>query len=396
MRLLYVAPYIPSRLRPRPYNLIRHLLLRGHHVTAAVLDARPVHGETIQDVIDLGVEVCLVHQPRLSAITRSILSLPSSLPLQVAFCQSPALLKRVRRLLASDHFDVLHVEHIRAASIGLAVHGIPRLFDSVDCMSLLWDRAAATETGLDAVLARLEAPRVRQYEATVLHAFDGTIVSSSVDARALQRIAPGAAPIVVPNAVDVDYFGQTHWQPIQDRLVFSGKMRYHANAHAAVEFCETVLPIIRRHRPAVSLDIVGASPPTSVQRLARLDGVAVTGYVHDIRPYLARASVAICPVVVAAGTQFKILEAMSAGVPVVAYRAAAESLSMQRSYDLLVAETPFEFAMAVIQILQDRDLSQRLHAEGKRRTRSDFTWTAATGILEDVYRELAAATASAF
>ena len=43
----------------------------------------------------------------------------------------------------------------------------------------------------------------------------------------------------------------------------------------------------------------------------------VTGTVPDVRPYLARASVAVAPFRVARGVQNKILEAMAMGLPVV-------------------------------------------------------------------------------
>ena len=54
MRILYVAPYLPSLLRIRPLNFIRQIVVRGHEVEALILGARPADGEASQQLEALG------------------------------------------------------------------------------------------------------------------------------------------------------------------------------------------------------------------------------------------------------------------------------------------------------------------------------------------------------
>ena len=100
-------------------------------------------------------------------------------------------------------------------------------------------------------------------------------------------------------------------------VIFTGKMSYHANVAGALYFAHEVLPRIWQRDPQVRFQIVGKDPPQAVQQLARDARIEVTGYVKDLRPYLAQATVAVCPVAYAVGIQNKVLEAMAMQVPVV-------------------------------------------------------------------------------
>ncbi len=110
---------------------------------------------------------------------------------------------------------------------------------------------------------------------------------------------------------------------IPGEMIFTGVMDYYPNVEGVVWFCRDVLPLIRRERPGATLTICGARPDPRVQALARISGVTVTGRVADVRPYMARASVAVVPLRIARGIQNKLLEAMAMGLPAVACTAAA-------------------------------------------------------------------------
>ncbi|TAN34304.1 glycosyltransferase [bacterium] len=388
MRVLYVAPYVPSRLRPRPFNLLRELIRRGHEVTAAVLSVNRGDDAALEDLINLSLTPFVIHANRAKAVARAALSVAGSEPLDVAYCNCPDLRRIVRSLVAEGRFDVLHFEHLRVAGVGLQFRDVPRLFDSVDCMSALWESAARLEGGRSGAVARLQVGRVRRYEKALLPEFDAVTVSSRADAVALSTLAPSVRPDLVPNGVDADYFGQTQWQPQGDRVLFWGRLQYHANAHAVVDFCRTLWPRIRAERPNATLSIIGASPPRHVWALGEAPGITVTGFVRDLRPYLAQASVAICPVTVGAGTQFKALEALAAGVPLVATRRVIESLDLKNGTEALSAEDPKALCQAVLALLKNPELGRLMHKHGKDRVRRDFTWEAATNTIESAYERI--------
>jgi sugar transferase (PEP-CTERM/EpsH1 system associated) len=145
------------------------------------------------------------------------------------------------------------------------------------------------------------------------------------------------------------------------KIVFTGNMDYWPNADAAIWFANEAMPLLRGRQPAAEFWVVGANPGPGVRDLAKLPGVRVTGRVEDVRPYLAHASLAVCPLRIARGIQNKVLEAMAMGKPVIASPPAFEGVRARAGCDLLVAEGAAAFADQIEDVLsgQHPQLGQR-------------------------------------
>jgi glycosyltransferase involved in cell wall biosynthesis len=111
-----------------------------------------------------------------------------------------------------------------------------------------------------------------------------------------------------------------------------------------------------------------------VRDLADLPGVAVTGRVSDVRPYLSSASVAVVPLRICRGIQNKVLEAMAMGMPVVATPAAFEGIEAEPGTDLLVARDPQAFARHVCELIDDADARSRLGQAARKRVELRYCW----------------------
>src|SRR5574337_1031122 len=177
--------------------------------------------------------------------------------------------------------DVVHVEHLRGAPYGLYLksqlaqsgHKTPIIWDSVDCISLLFRQAAGRSTKpFSRWISRFELSRTEQYEAWLLNQFDQVLVTSLADKEALLSLlsSEDESPSIshLPNGVDLDYF-----EPDPDlareaaTLVISGKMSYHANITMLLYFVHEILPLIHERRPDVTLCVVGNDPPREVRAL---------------------------------------------------------------------------------------------------------------------------------
>jgi glycosyltransferase involved in cell wall biosynthesis len=357
-------------------------------VNAVLLSVRPAEGEGPSDLDALGVQRQIVEQPAWPALVRSFTAFATGEPLQVAYCWAPTLQRTVNATLERQPFDLLHVEHLRAAKYGMRVRGLPRIYDAVDCMSLLWKRAAGRGDLRGRILAAIELGRTQRFEASVVRAYDRVLITSSVDAAAISDLAPGVKPEVISNGVDTNYFGELAWRPQADTVIFLGIMRYRANEEAAVRFCRDVLPSIRRRHPQAKLLIVGSAPGPRIRGLAQDGLVTVTGYVPDIRPFLAAASVSVCPTSLGGGVQNKILESMAAGVPVVVSQVASRPLQLQHRIHALVATDEDEMAEHVCELLGRNSTARSLAEAGRTYVGEQFSWRAVGTQLESVYREL--------
>jgi glycosyltransferase involved in cell wall biosynthesis len=115
--------------------------------------------------------------------------------------------------------------------------------------------------------------------------------------------------------VDLEFFRPQVVPRDPATLIFTGKMSYHANLAAALDLIRDIMPRIWAHRPEVRVQIVGRNPPAWLRRAARDPRVEIVGTVPDLRPYLARATLAVCPLRYAVGIQNKVLEARPWGLP---------------------------------------------------------------------------------
>lgn len=224
--------------------------------------------------------------------------------------------------------------------------GVRAVVDFVDLDSLKWsDYAAAcgpTPSGLAAkLLYRTEAKRLRAAERGLLARVDAAtfVTDAEADLGRRELTAAGdaraaAAIHAVTNGVDLEYFRPATPPPppppAGGRIVFLGAMDYRPNVDAVTWFTREVWPRVRAVRPEATFEIVGRRPTPAVSALHGRDGVTVTGAVPDVRPHLAAAHVAATPLRIARGLQNKVLEAMAAGVPVVASPAAAEGSAAGR------------------------------------------------------------------
>ena len=334
--------------------------------------------------------------PRMRSLGNCLRALPTREPLQAVYAYHPAMEQRLSELLDEGGFDVVHIEHLRAARLVRAVRGTPKVYDSVDSISLLFEQTAQGGAQLRSrLMAAVDLARTRRYEAWLLTQYDQGVVTSQRDKDALEKLAhrflpPQAQPApitVVTNGVDLDYFRPQDDTGQRDSrtVVFTGKMSYHANIAATLYFAREVLPRIWVQDPDVRFQIVGKDPPEAVRQLATDRRIQVTGTVDDLRPYLAQATVAVCPALYAVGVQNKVLEAMAMGTPVISTPAGCAALALEEGREILTAEGEDKLAAAVLQVLNDPTLARRLSAAGRQYVEAHHSWEALARRLVGVY-----------
>jgi hypothetical protein len=140
MRILFVTPHVPSLMRYRPWHFLRHLAAHGHQVTLLVLTRPGERRDTLSEVSQWCRDVIVVPVSWAGVARSCLLSLPGSQPLNTAFFASSEARRALGRL-RPQAFDVAHFEHLRTAQYAPLLDGLPRLYDAVDCMTLLWSRA---------------------------------------------------------------------------------------------------------------------------------------------------------------------------------------------------------------------------------------------------------------
>jgi glycosyltransferase involved in cell wall biosynthesis len=107
----------------------------------------------------------------------------------------------------------------------------------------------------------------------------------------------------------------------------------------------------------------------------------MTGYVDDIRDYVTPAACFVVPLRVGGGTRLKILDAWALGKAVVSTSQGCEGLDVRPGENMLVTDTPAEFAKAVLEVLRDGALRTRLEAGGRRTAVASYDWSAIGAVM---------------
>ncbi|QDU60976.1 Hyaluronan synthase [Planctomycetes bacterium Pan216] len=248
---------------------------------------------------------------------------------------------------------------------------------SYDVESVRIERLAAST--LSAELARIESERARRFETDNLEYHDGIISVSQLDKDLfVERYNfPPERIFVLENSVDQRYFSFEERQRLERPTVtFVGNLGYPPNHEAALRLVNGVFPAVREKHPDARLVIVGAGPAQDLIDFADGDTIVVTGRVEDVRVYLANTSVICAPLQTGSGTKYKILEAMSAGVPVCCTPLAAEGLSIADGEHVLIRQTDGELAEAISQVITQPEESAAMARRARALIDASYTWDA--------------------
>ena len=304
----------------------------------------------------------------------------------------PDMVRTIGSIIHEESIDVLQVEHSFLAVYRKAVpadSSCKTILSLHNVASRQYRRIANTQKTL---LARsvyaAKSLLLRRMESYAVTQFDRCIVVSDEEGRLLRTLAPTATYSVVENGIDCEAFRPLRQSTTDNSLLFIGVINYPPNADAVLYFCKSILPLIKRAISRVHLMVVGHAPPIEVLSLVSSEGVTVTGFVNDPRPYYERASLCIVPLRAGGGTRLKILEAMALGRPVVTTSIGCEGLDVVDGEHVLIGDTAEDFARHVVRLLRDEELRRRIISAARSLVEERYDWTIAGRTLLRTYQEV--------
>jgi glycosyltransferase involved in cell wall biosynthesis len=233
-----------------------------------------------------------------------------------------------------------------------------------------------------------QAHLVENVERNLCTRFDLNIMTSETDAERLRVLAPGARTSVVPNGVDVEYFRPTAPQLVlRDSVAFLGPTYMFPNRDAVEFFLNAIWPLVKNQRPEATLHVIGKNSTGDKALFESHNGVACHGYVPDIRPHFAEAACSVVPLRVGGGTRLKILDAWSMGKAIVSTSIGCEGLETLDGENILIRDEPGEFSDAVVQVLRDDELRNRLGRNGRKTAEETYAWPVVGQKLIALYKD---------
>ncbi|SEB47825.1 glycosyltransferase family 4 protein [Terriglobus roseus] len=311
----------------------------------------------------------------------------SPIPLAVSRYHSTALERVIAERLAEERYDSVVCDFLACAPNFREME--PAVLFQHNVETTIWQRhAEQTSSSLRRRFFGLQARKMAAYEAQICRRSRFVIAVSDIDASRMRNDFSVTRVASVSTGVDVDSLAPPpHADPVSD-LIFSGSMDWLPNIDAMEFFLKEIFPLVQQELPRTTLTIAGRAPDERVLRAAEgVAGVTVTGSVPDMRPYLWGSKVSIIPLRIGGGTRLKVYESMAAGVPIVSTTIGAEGLTYTPGRDLLIGDTPQQFAQQCVRMLRDADDRAAVAGNAMRLVRDNFSWAAVTQEFEAILQQ---------
>ncbi len=386
-RLLFISPRFLFPLdqggRIRTANTLRHMKGGAFDITL-LSPVPPKAGRFADQTAALCDHFVSWPQMPMSRLGRAV-ALVGTLPVAVVTDASSAGRKLVAQELAKQP-DLVLVDFPHAAVLLPDRLAAPSLMFTHNVEAEIFARHAEVASGPMRWVWRDQARKMRRFEGRALRRFDTVVAVSDRDADVLRDAYALRHVEPVETGVDTDYYAfhapadAPAFGPAEGTAVFTGSMDSRSNVEGVGFLMREVWPLVLQARPQARAIIVGRNPPEALVAEARARGLAweFTGFVEDVRPYVARAHVYAIPLRVGSGTRIKVFEAMAMGRPIVSTPLGVEGLAVRDGVDYVAADTALDFAAAVLALLDQASRRQALALAARALVVERFGWTRVT------------------
>jgi len=305
---------------------------------------------------------------------------------------SQRMAETIADMVQKDRYDFVIAEY---SVMGQFIHNNPllppvrRIISVHECYYLARRKAFRyNRFGLDKIKEAINLKGLKKYEFDMYRHADKVLTLTPQGKEKLLEICPELDIDVVPHGVDVEDFSFSEPEGEERSIVFVGNYLHYPNVDAVLFFHREIWPRIKSLLPEIKFYVVGQAPPLEIQNLSKDNAIIVTGRVNDVRPYLKKGRIFICPVRLGGGFRGKILEAMAIGRPVVSTSLGAEGIPAVQRENIILADNPEEFAQGILDLMNDDRLFEKIRKKARKLVEEKYAWEKGVEIMEGVLKKM--------
>lgn len=387
--IIFIAPRIP--FPPNKGDKIRsfHILQKlkeNHKIYLAFIVDDENDLNNIEGARGLSDEIVfdVVKFPKIRKISSCMRAIFTHRSITGSFFYSEKLQSKIDEWILSNGITDIFclssssAEYIfRSKHYQMIVEKINLIMDFIDVDSRKWRQYSQSATGIMQQIYKFEEKQILALEKKIARKFNHLFFVSEAEKSIFLENGVAAHVIAMSNGVNLEMFVPPQIPPKPTKIkkiVFVGAMDYLPNIEGINWFVGAVLPYIYKQYEDVMLYIVGSNPSRKVKNLAVKDKIIVTGFVDDVREYIASADVCVVPLMVARGIQNKVMEAMAMGKAVVCTPQALEGIDAEPGKDVLIAAAEVEFADTIVKLLEDTNLAQEIGNNARTSMEQKYSW----------------------
>ncbi len=365
----------------RTYQMLKELK-KNHRITYLTLDDGSADADALEKASEYAHETIAIPHRTAAKFSGKFYfelanNLASELPYFMQKYVSQSMFEAVKEKAKPENFDVVVCDFLMPAVNMPGDIDVPTVLFQHNVEAMIWRRHFEVQTNrVKKLYLKNQWRKSFEYERDVCQKFDYVAAVSREDADRMRADYNTENVADVPTGVDTEFFKpDDQIEKDEFNLVFTGSMDWLPNEDAIDWFAREIYPLVKEKIPQVSLTVVGRNPFASLVEASRKDSsIVVTGRVADVRPFMSEASVYIVPLRIGGGTRIKIYEAMAMNLPVVSTTIGAEGLPVKNGEEIVLRDTPTDFADAVVELLTDKNRARKIGASAAKTVRENFGW----------------------
>lgn len=373
MKILVICPFLPSK-DARGYQILAfkrlEYLSKNHSIHLICFQESNSDLYAKKNLESLGIVVQLVKLNIVEICFNCIKAIfNTEKPIQCAMFKSSKLENAIDYALNNVKPNLIYAISIRIAE-NIILKNYPLAFDIIDSLTLNISRRIDQANRIYKTLLRFELSRINKYEKKISEISDLSFVVSAID----KKIIANDKIIVLPLGVtipDSDNKVPVNSEPV---ILFTGNMYYEPNISAILWFYKNCWSRLKALIPTLSLVIAGSKPAQSIQNLIVDNNIKVTGQINSMVEVIKSSHVCIAPMQSGSGMQFKILEAMACGIPVLTTSLGLGDIGAKNGINIMVADTPDKFISVLVYLLTNSDYRRRIGSAGLSFVKQFHNW----------------------
>lgn len=225
--------------------------------------------------------------------------------------------------------------------------------------------------------------RNAQLEKTVIKASDLLLPISRKNLEEFEKIAPEKPMVLIADGSDVELYASFPVNPDPNTILFYGAMSSAQNINAFKRFYQDIYPALKWKLPELRLLIVGNKPTAEIKKLHNGKDIIVTGFVDDVRPWLAQAWIKIIPLELGSGFRGRVVELMAMGIPVIGTHNALDSIGMENGIHGFISDSDEEMKKYCLELLNNHHLRQTISLKAVAFVKEHYSLNATFGKLNE-------------
>ena len=322
---------------------------------------------------------------KLSMILESVFS---KTPYSVLLFRHKVFFEKALQMIEEFSIDLVHSDTLGLSEKFLGEKSTVKILNHHNIESHMMFRRAEKEGNiLKKLFLAKEGWNLKNYENTFCRQYDLNVVVSDIDKERLNGINRNIKSAVIENGVDCDYFSHHFRDQNCKGLIFTGSLDWYPNADAMLYFCRQIWPLLRKRFNNLTLNIIGKNPPPELLFLIKGEkGIFWEGFVSDVREFIKKGRVFVCPIRDGGGTRLKILDALAQGIPVVSSTVGCEGIDVINGENILMADDVEDIVNKVSSLLMDEELCNKLSGNGRRLVEVKYSFDILGRKISDLYR----------